>query len=91
MAKERLMILLAGVAVLTVPAVAQEDRSEQEVPDTEAAAEEEADASDDIDLLDDSEFDAELDAQGFDPNADDDFIPSEEIPADEPIAFPTDI
>ena len=29
--------------------------------------------------------------QGFDPTADDDFIPSEDIPADAPIAFPTDI
>ena len=88
MAMKRLAILLAGVAVLAAPAFAQDDRSEQEAPATEASAEpDESAASDDIELLDDPE----LDAQGFDPNADDDFIPSEEIPADEPIAFPTDI
>ena len=88
MATERLATLLAGLVILAAPAVAQDDGSEQEAPDAEVTAEaEESDASDDIDLLDDPE----LDAQGFDPTADDDFIPSEEIPADEPIAFPTDI
>lgn len=88
MATERLATLLAGLAILAAPAVAQDDNSEQEAPDTEVTAEaDESDASDDIELLDDPE----LDVQGFDPTADDDFIPSEEIPADEPISFPTDI
>ena len=88
MAMERLAILLTGVALLAAPAMAQDDRSEQEATDTEVGTEaDESEASDDIELLDDPE----LDAQGFDPNADDDFVPSEEIPADEPIAFPTDI
>lgn len=87
MAMERLATLLA-LAVLAVPAVAQDEGSEPDTPDTEVVAEpEEAEASDDVELPDDPE----LDIQGFDPNADDDFIPSEEIPADEPIAFPTDI
>ncbi len=89
MAMQRLATLLAGLALLTASAVAQDDRGEQEAPDTEASAEQvdEPAASDDTELLDDPE----LDMQGFDPTADDDFIPSEEIPADEPIAFPTDI
>ena len=88
MATERLATLLAGLALLAAPAVAQEDSSEQETPDTEVSAEaDEPEASDDSELLDDPE----LDVQGFDPTDDDDFIPSEDIPADEPIAFPTDI
>ena len=87
MAMERLATLLA-LAVLAAPVVAQDEGSEPDTPDTEADAEpEEAEASDDNELLDDPE----LDIQGFDPNDDDDFVPSEEIPADEPIAFPTDI
>ena len=88
MAKERLAILLAGVAVLAAPALAQDDRGEQEAPDTEVSTEpDESEANDEVEVFDDPE----LDAQGFDPTADDDFVPSEEIPADEPISFPTDI
>ncbi len=89
MAMERLAPLLAAFVLLAAPAVAQEDQSSDEDTDAaETAAEaDESAASDDVDLLDDPE----LDIQGFDPDADDDFIPSEEIPADEPIAFPTDI
>jgi hypothetical protein len=34
--------------------------------------------------------DTDLDEQSYDPD-DDDFVPSEEIPADEPIPFPSDI
>ena len=89
MAMERLAPLLAALALLTAPAVAQDDQSpddEADAAETAAEADESA-SSDDVDLLDDPE----LDIQGFDPDADDDFIPSEDIPADEPIAFPTDI
>ena len=89
MAMERLAPLLAAFALLAAPAAAQEDQNPDEETDAaETAAEaDESASSEDVDLLDDPE----LDIQGFDPDADDDFIPSEEIPADEPIAFPTDI
>ncbi len=55
-----------------------------------AAAETEDETAEDADDLLDLE-DPDLDVQGFDPTADDDFVPSEEIPADAPIDFPTDI
>ncbi len=58
--------------------------------DAEAVAEEGAATEEEDDPLLDLE-DPELDMQGFDPTADDDFVPSEDIPADAPIAFPTDI
>lgn len=38
-----------------------------------------------------TEDDSDLDEQGFADGNDDDFIPSEEIPTDQSIAFPTDI
>lgn len=83
--------------LLALAAFAQDDAGEEpadattaEEPAEAAAAEEaEEDASAEDDLLDLE--DPELDVQGFDPTADDDFIPSEDIPADAPIAFPTDI
>ena len=64
---------------------AQEDAADEPEPETPA---EEA-AADDAGM--DEELDSELDTQGFDPTADDDFVPSEDIPADAPIDFPTDI
>ncbi len=81
-----LLVLLASLAF------AQDDTQTQSEADAEPVVEDaaaEADASDETDdpLLDDPE----LDVQGFDPTADDDFVPSEDIPADAPIAFPTDI
>ncbi len=85
-----LLVLLGSLAF------AQDDSGSRSQSGMEADAEPvaedaaaEADASDETDdpLLDDPE----LDQQGFDPTADDDFVPSEDIPADAPIAFPTDI
>lgn len=75
-----LLLLLGSVAF------AQEE-AESEAPESEPAAEGAAEDETTIEGIDD----AELDAQGFDPAADDDFIPSEDIPADAPIDFPTDI
>lgn len=39
---------------------------------------------------DNSDVDYDIDAQTYE-EIDDDFVPSEEIPADEPIQFPTNI
>ncbi len=64
---------------------AQDDAAEE--PEAEAPVEEAP--ADDAEAED--AFDPELDTQGFDPTADDDFVPSEDIPADTPIDFPTDI
>lgn len=95
--------LLLGTPVLLFlfsAAFAQDDSGETPAPeettaedpgeDAEAVAEEEAATEEEDDPLLDLE-DPELDLQGFDPSADDDFVPSEDIPADAPIAFPTDI
>lgn len=73
----------ALLALLGSLAFAQDDSDAE----PEQAAEEASAEADAVDALDDPE----LDAQGFDPTADDDFVPSEDIPADAPIAFPTDI
>ncbi len=64
---------------------AQEDAADE--PETETPVEETV--ADDTEA--DEALDSELDTQGFDPTADDDFVPSEDIPADAPIDFPTDI
>ena len=51
----------------------------------------EADSADDEQQIVDPDFDdAGLDEQTYDED-DDDFVPSEEIPADEPIPFPSNI
>ncbi len=76
-------LAVALFALLGPVALAQDD-SEADAPPAEEEATAEVDAPDELD-------DPELDVQGFDPTADDDFIPSEDIPADAPIAFPTDI
>ena len=77
-----LLLLLGSLAF------AQDDaRSQSEAAEPEQAAEEAADEQDALDEFDDPD----LDEQGFDPTADDDFIPSEDIPAGAPIDFPTDI
>jgi hypothetical protein len=69
---------------LSVPAYSQEDADDETGTESPVETEEvEADSEE--------EFDPELDEQGFDPTADDDFVPSEDIPADAPIDFPTDI
>ena len=73
------------VFILTLNAPAQEstpaDESES-AEDTEAAEQEPVD--------DEEVDDADLDDQTYEED-DDDFVPTEEIPADEPIPFPTNI
>ncbi len=57
----------------------------------EPAEGDEADAEEETTLIVDPEFDNEaLDEQTYEED-DDDFVPSEEIPADEPIPFPSNI
>lgn len=68
-------------------AYAQEaaDPADDEETQAEAAAEDQDDG-DDEDVLDD----ADLDLQTYDED-DDDFVPTEEVPADQAIPFPSDI
>ena len=72
-----LVFLLAGVAWT------QEEASGSEAEEPQAT---EAEPADDADEIDDSD----LDEQTYEED-DDDFVPSEEIPADQPIPFPSNI
>lgn len=68
------------MAFLMEPSWSQEDQSESE---TDAAAAED-------ELRDEILDDDDLDEQVYEDD-DDDFVPTEEIPADEPIPFPSNI
>lgn len=87
----RRLLVLATMLLVSMVVLAQDNAEDEngESAETEAAVTEEAPEEEEDDLLDLE--DPELDMQGFDPTADDDFIPTEEIPADQPIDFPTDI
>jgi len=87
---------LAGMLLVLLSAAGlAQDEAGQSGDDRTAAPTESEAAAQDESPADDAESelteDPELDVQGFDPTADDDFVPSEDIPADAPIAFPTDI
>ena len=71
-----LALFLAGFAAAQEDGAVAEDQAE-------APAVEEADDEEEVD-------DSDLDEQTYEED-DDDFIPTEEIPADEPIPFPSNI
>ena len=75
-----LLIFLASPAWAQEETESAEDQIESQA---EAPGAAEADDEEEID-------DADLDEQTYDED-DDDFIPTEEIPADEPIPFPSNI
>ena len=86
---QRLLLAVALITILAVTAWSQdtgtpdESESEEQVTtqDVAAVADEEEEAIDETGLDDESYADIE----------DDDFRPSEDIPADQSIPFPTDI
>ena len=80
----RLAMFLA-LATLLSAAVAQE--SDTDAPEDEPAIEEQEDDTASEEEIDESG----LDAQGFEEEDDDDFVPTEDIPTDQSIPFPTDI
>jgi len=80
------LLLCIGLATLAVPQESA-DNSEPAVQAEQAGDEADAPAAeDDADESDD----ADLDEQTYEED-DDDFVPTEEIPADEPIPFPSNI
>jgi len=86
--------LLPALLLWTLFAAANAQEEEVTPASADDAAETPAESPDAAETDDESDLgpdDPLLDAQGFDPNDDDDFVPSEDIPADAPIAFPTDI
>lgn len=85
---KRIATLIFALAV-GFAAIAQEEAAEPGSGEIESAAEspqEETAAEDAEEEVDDSD----LDEQSYEED-EDDFIPSEEIPADEPIPFPSNI
>jgi hypothetical protein len=97
------LISLLVVATLACTAWAQEETAQDDpAADLEVAAEEDAGGSaepedlpeepEEIDdgVLDEAFDDESLDEQTYEED-EDDFVPTEEIPADEPIPFPSNI
>lgn len=86
------LIMLSLLAFLVSPAWTQDEEAaevpaeSEETDSDEATSEEETDAAEDEEEIDDSD----LDEQTYEED-DDDFVPTEEIPADEPIPFPSNI
>ncbi len=73
------LILALAAAFMALPLMAQESDEEQPAADVEVE-------EDEFDELDD----ADLDDQTYEQD-DDDFVPSEEVPSDIPISFPSNI
>ena len=91
--KRYVLAILLGMS-LSVAAWPQ-DAGQDTTGDTDTAAQPQAagkpaDQSDDQKGQADAKDDGDLDEQGYQ-NQDDDFKPSEDIPADQSVAFPTDI
>ena len=94
----KLLFNLLCCAGLLAPAMSQEQAAPQVPTDTtveqadseEAPAGDPADQEDAADEEESLEDDADLDVQTYEEN-DDIFVPTEEIPSDEPIPFPSDI
>lgn len=83
----RLPIILLFAALLSAPALSQE-ADEEALPDEPAM---ELEPEPEVEAEPDPEFDESgLDEQGF-ADEDDDFDPTETIPTDQSIEFPTDI
>ena len=90
---------LLALLALSALATAQDEPAPETAADETAATEEAADAADVVDEAPDAAGDGidpelfedtELDEQTYEED-EDEFIPTEEIPADEPIPFPTNI
>jgi len=87
----RYLVTLILALALSFAVSAQEDGAETGSSEVESAAStpEEEDTAEEADEEEDVD-DADLDEQTYEED-EDDFIPTEEIPADEPIPFPTNI
>lgn len=77
--------------ILAFPAWTQQEEAAGQAADTEEAASGVAGAEEAGEMADEEEIDdSDLDEQTYEED-DDDFVPTEEIPADEPIPFPSNI
>lgn len=94
--KSKLVRIVVGVLFLCGAVSAQDAETDESDPTTTEGIETEDAADESTDAVTDEEVDEEideegLDVQGFEPEDDDDFVPTEDIPADQSIPFPTDI
>ena len=79
------LISLIMLAFMTAPGWAQEESEDVPAASEETAAEEVVEPAE-TEVVDDDD----LDLQTYEED-EDDFVPTEEIPADEPIPFPSNI
>ena len=94
----KLIAILISYLVLATAALSQEAPADpessaataQEASDEAAAADAAADAEDAAADDEEAEDDSDLDLQTYE-ETDDVFVPTEEIPPDQPIPFPSDI
>ena len=88
----RTLTTLLLAMILAFPAWTQEDPSSGQPADTEEEATGDAAAAQTAaeDAEEEEIDDSDLDEQTYEED-DDDFVPTEEIPADEPIPFPSNI
>ena len=86
------LIMLSLLAFLVSPAWTQDEEAAGQTADTEATEADAAALEDEVDAAAEEEEidDSDLDEQTYEED-DDDFVPTEEIPADEPIPFPSNI
>ncbi len=77
------LFALSGTAVWAQESAPPAEDAADAAEPADAAEAEEAEETEELD-------DSDLDLQTYEQD-DDDFVPTEEIPADEPIPFPTDI
>lgn len=85
------LITLVLLICLALPAWTQEEQAAGEVADTVAEEAEDSTAENEAEADDEEEVDdSDLDEQTYEED-EDDFVPTEEIPADEPIPFPSNI
>ena len=84
------LILILGVPVPAV-VTAQETAADEPQVTAEEGKTADDEESEDADPAIDPELDAELDSENYADAEEKDFIPTEDIPADQAIPFPTDI
>lgn len=84
------LIMLSLLAILVDPAWTQDEEAAAGPVESEETDADKAPSAGQTGATEDEIDDSDLDAQTYEED-DDDFVPTEEIPADEPIPFPSNI
>ncbi len=84
--------LITLLLALFLASVSWSQEAEDPAADTEAETSEPTEATEPTEASDDEEDDSDLDEQGYaGEEEEDDFIPSQEVTADQSLPFPVDI